>query len=55
MTETIKEYQRIEQFHWREKAKKCPCCNPNNAVCFLLGKPCAFKICPFHYWLAQLQ
>jgi len=53
MTETMKDYQRIEHFQWELKARRCPCYNHNNAVCFLVGKTCEFQVCPFQYWVGQ--
>jgi hypothetical protein len=52
MTETSKDFKRIEAEKWEEKSKDCMAAYKQGAsyYCPLTGERCCFQLCLFVYW-----
>ena len=51
MTETLKDFQRIEREKWEHLAQYCPCKGPTISPCGIVkNHGCCFESCPFVYW-----
>jgi hypothetical protein len=48
MTETTKDYVRIDMEEWKDKSIGCPGRDKN--YCHLIRSVCVYEKCPMQYW-----